>query len=155
VSVVAGAFNFAYPSCNTGEVLVGGGFYSQTSLVVYALGKFAQGKWWTAAKNFGATAGQFGGYIECLTYAHAHSSETAQAVSSTVISPGNGGRAASPSCASGTYVSGGGFVGPAGTFYDMSAEGSGGATRWAVYDYNNDSGNDDTYLASQALCLGF
>jgi hypothetical protein len=154
-SVAPGDFNFTYPSCNAEEVLVGGGFYSQTGLVVYLVGKFTASMWRGAAKNFGATAGQFGGYVECLTYAHARSSETAQGLSSTFITPGNGGRAASPSCASGMYISGGGFVGPAGVFYDMSAEGSGGATTWAVYDYNNDSGNDNSYVASQAVCLGF
>ena len=155
VSVSPSSFDFTYPSCHVGEALVGGGFYSQTGLVVYAVGKFSQNRWWAAAKNFGATAGQFGGYAECLSYAHAHSSETAEALTSTVITPGNAGRAVSPSCPSGMYVSGGGFVGPAGVFYDMSAEGSGGNSTWAVYDYNNDNGDDNSYLASQAVCLGF
>jgi hypothetical protein len=43
---------------------------------------------------------------------------------------------------------------PGGIVYDTSAEGSGSNTTWAVYNYNN-SGDDNAYLASQAMCLGF
>jgi hypothetical protein len=52
-------------------------------------------------------------------------------------------------------MSGGSFNGPWGVFYDTAVEGGGRNTTWAVYDYNNNSGDDNAYLVSQAVCLGF
>jgi hypothetical protein len=153
VTVAPGDTNYTNASCNAGEVAVGGGFYSQTGLVVYGSSGYST-TWGSAAHNIGATPGQLGAYVECLTYAKAHSSDTSKGLSPTDLTPGNGGRAASPLCPSGTYMSGGGFGGPDGVFYAMSAEGSGGATTWAVYEYNNSSG-DHAYVQSSAECLGF
>jgi len=153
--VSPGAFDFTHATCNAGEAPVGGGFYSQTGVVVYgSVLNTSPNGWGGAAKNFGATSGQFGIYAECLTYPKAHSSQTAYGISDTDITAGNGGRAASPPCPSGTYISGGGFDGPPGVFYDTATEGSGSNTTWAVYDYNNTSG-EDAYLSSWAVCLGF
>ena len=157
VSVAPGDFSGTVVDCNTGEVVVGGGFYSQTGLVAYESdGYYAQSHpttWHGNAKNFGATSGQFGIYAECLTFTNAHSS-LASGQTGPALAPGNGGRAASSTCPSGTYISGGGFYGPAGIFYDTAAEGSGSATTWAVYDYNNTE-DDTRYVSSQAVCLGF
>lgn len=159
-SVSPGAYDFTYARCNAGETPVGGGFYSQTGLVVYGSGldTYTNGPngWGGAAWNLGATSGQFGVYAECLAYPKAHSSQTANGLSAEAIAPGEGARAASPPCPSGTYMSGGGFGGPAGVFYDTSAEGSGSTTTWAVYGYNNNYNEDNPiYVTSQAVCLGF
>jgi hypothetical protein len=128
-SVSPGAFDFTHATCNAGEAPVGGGFYSQTGVVVYgSVLNTSPNGWGGAAMNFGATSGQFGIYVECLTYPKAHSSQTTYGISDTDITPGNGGRAASPPCPRGTYISGGGFDGPPGVFYGAAAEGSDSST---------------------------
>jgi hypothetical protein len=159
-SVSPGTDGFAHANCNAGEVVVGGGFASQTGVVVYlsqisTTDGTTTNAWADGAKNLGATSGQLRVYAECLTYANAHSSQTAHGESGTEIAPGNGGRAASPPCPSGTYLSGGSFFGPAGTYYDMSAAGSGSSITWAVYDYNNLGDQHSAFVGSAAMCLGF
>jgi hypothetical protein len=153
-SVAPGAHDDTGINCNAGEVLVGGGFYSETGMVVYISNEYTANTWTGTAKNFGSTSSMFSVSAECLTYANAHSSFTAKGLSSRSVTPGSGGRAASPTCPSGTYVSGGGFIGPWGIFYDTAAEGSGDTTTWAVYDYNNTE-DDNAYVSSEAVCLGF
>jgi hypothetical protein len=124
LSVSANTYGTKFASCNAGETLVGGAFASSTGLTLY---------------NFTASGASWGGYVfnhtgsplgfnfyaECLTSSGSHSSFTGA---------GSGtGHAASPTCPSGSYVSGGGFASNQNSpIFTMSASSS--AQAWEAND---------------------
>jgi hypothetical protein len=150
VSVAPGSTNSAIASCNSGEVLVGGGFALNTGLELYNFSANSATQWAGYAKNHGTTSGLLNTYAECLRYSGAHSSQTSYRQSS--IAAGATGGTTSNACPSGTAVSGGGYADGIDAFiYTMSAD-SGGTT-WTAYLYAN--GGKSELLNSYAMCLGF
>jgi hypothetical protein len=137
-------------SCNAGEVLVGGGFAFQNGLELYYFDANSATQWHGYAWNRGSSSALFNIYAECLTYANAHSSQTAYVESS--VAEGVRGGTTSTACPSGTYVSGGGYR------YDTQAFiyatwVSGNGTTWTADLYANDGADES--LGSWAMCLGF
>jgi hypothetical protein len=153
-SVGAHGFGRTLPSCNAGEVLVGGGFALATGLELDSSepNPALPMKWDGFSYNHGDSPASMNGYAECLAYARAHSSQTSSG--GATIADGARGGTTSPACPSGTYVSGGGYgyATEATAFvYAMWASGSG--TTWTadLYAY----GGADATLNSYAMCLGF
>ncbi len=137
-------------NCNPGEVVVGGGFATQTGVDVNDMSPYgapATG-WGSEAENDGNSSAYWLIYAECLTYRGVYGIEIAS--QPLHVAAGSTGSATSTACPTGMYVSGGGYT-AFGFVYFMSASGNG--TTWTVFLYAN-LGPDQT-LYSKAICLGF
>jgi hypothetical protein len=152
VSVPANSYANGYASCNPGEVLVGGGFTGvsgPTGIEIYNFMANGAMQWGGYAQNHTAFPGSITFYAECLTYSSAHSSFTLPP-RQYAIGTGASGAGNSPTCASGMYVSGGGFADDSfGTLYTMFVNGS----SWQVALQS--SPGHANLLNAYAMCLGF
>jgi hypothetical protein len=155
VSVAPGATVDAYPTCTTGEVIGGGGFALDANLVLYVFTNRSDTQWWGMVVSRSANAALATIYAECLAYSRAYLAQSTNLY--VTIPTGSTGSAASPTCPSGTYVSGGGFVHDEDSFvYGMSAQrvfGDDGSTYivWKVLAYA--WGTSPAEFRVDAICL--
>jgi hypothetical protein len=162
LSVPAGGVAGYKVPCNTGETVVGGGFATQSGVNVLGTTADSVGPpyaWSVGFWNLGTSLASYSVYVECLTYATAHSSANESQLSP--IAAGSTGGTTSPACPSGTQVSGGGYAylsQATGFAYGMSAQrvlGDDGSSYivWKALLYAN--GGQSVKLQSLAVCLGF
>jgi hypothetical protein len=158
VSVAPSTANQAFPKCNAGEVVVGGGFafdlHTGVELDVFR-DKSSDTQWWGQVVNFGATSTLASIYAECL--ASSGASMKATTLSNLNVAVGGQGSALSVACPSGYYLSGGGFEDDAGAFvYDVQArvvlgDSGGSSIVWTASLYANGGHQDG--LSVLAICL--
>jgi type II secretory pathway pseudopilin PulG len=142
----------AMPSCNGGEVLVGGGFAFQNDLHLYYFAGSSATQWEVRTFNDGDSSATLNVYAECLIYSKARSSQTAYS-GNVSVDDGFRGGVASKACPSGAYVSGGGFAYGDGAAFIYATWASGNGTTWTADLYAN--GGQGEHLGSWAMCLGF
>jgi len=158
--VVPNGDNSAYPTCDTGEVLVGGGFElpDTPEVEVYSFTPNFNTQWLGEARTHDTRTDQVLVYAECLTFSGVHEVSTGL-LQTTSAAGGGRGSAYSGVCPKGYFVSGGGYQDSADAFvYTMHAQfvlndTGGGSTVWAVSLYAN-GGHSETFWAD-AVCLGF
>ncbi len=158
ISLAPNTAGRAYPKCNAGEVVVGGGFafdlHTDVTLDVFRENS-SDTQWSGQAVNRGATSTLASVYAECLASSGASMKATAL-TDSGIIAAGGRGSTFSVACPSGYYMSGGGFEGGrSGFVYDMQAQlvlGDNGSYRaWMVSLYANGGIQDG--LLVEAICL--
>lgn len=159
VTVQPGTTNHALAVCNSGEVLVGGGFSVGSSSLglevtsdIESVGSpAAPTGWYTAALSHRASAGILNSVAECLAMSGSH--PTARETGQITVGRFSTGGLVSPLCPLGYLMTGGGYGYTGGHAFLFTNASDASATVWTASLYGE---SEASYLLqSTAVCVKF